>query len=118
MSEENEEKKPVPAAPKAKAKKNEAQDTLWSRRDFFSLTGWASFTAALGLSSLYFLRLLFPRVLFEPSPKFKAGNPEDYTVGEVAVNGYPISGCGLFVNRNNSMRFWHVVRISVAPHFG
>ncbi len=88
MSEVKEESKPGSAAPKAEAKakgkKDEAQDTLWSRRDFFSLAGWASFTATLGLSSLYFLRLLFPRVLFEPSPKFKAGNPGDYTVGEVS----------------------------------
>lgn len=88
MSEAKEESKFGSAAPKAEAKakgkKDEAQDTLWSRRDFFSLAGWASFTATLGLSSLYFLRLLFPRVLFEPSPKFKAGNPGDYTVGEVS----------------------------------
>lgn len=64
--------------------KEEPQDTLWSRRDFFSLAGWAGFMATLGLSSLYFLRLLFPRVLFEPSPLFKAGKPDDYTVGEVS----------------------------------
>ncbi len=68
----------------AKKKKDEAKDTLWSRRDFFSLAGWASFAATLGLSSLYFTRLLFPRVLFEPSPVFKAGKPGNYTVGEVS----------------------------------
>ena len=68
-----------------KAKKNEPVDTLWSRRDFFSLAGWAGFMAALGLSSLYFVRLLFPRVLFEPTPIFKAGFPGDYTVGEVST---------------------------------
>lgn len=76
--------KPV-AKPAAKGKKEEGpKDNLWSRRDFFSLAGWASFVATLGLSSLYFLRLLFPRVLFEPSPLFKAGKPNDYTVGEVS----------------------------------
>ena len=81
-------KKPASAAkakPKKKEKKDEAKDTLWSRRDFFSLAGWAGFTATCGLSSLYFLRLLFPRVLFEPSPTFKAGSPDDYTVGEVST---------------------------------
>ncbi len=67
-----------------KNKKEEAKDTLWSRRDFFSLAGWASFAATCGLSSLYFTRLLFPRVLFEPSPVFKAGKPGNYTVGEVS----------------------------------
>ena len=91
MAESTEVKKPVPAKPKPKApakaagKGEEAKDTLWSRRDFFSYTGWAMFSATLGLSSLYFLRLLFPRVLFEPSPKFKAGRPQDYTVGEVST---------------------------------
>ena len=79
------------AAPAAKAKpkkdkKDQPKDTLWSRRDFFSLTGWVSFLATAGLSALYFLRLLFPRVLFEPSPIFKAGKPDNYTVGEVSTS--------------------------------
>mgnify|MGYP003957809559 FL=1 len=73
------------AETKGKEKKEEVVDTIWSRRDFFSLAGWASFMAALGLSSLYFARLLFPRVLFEPSPIFKAGYPSDYTVGAVST---------------------------------
>ena len=60
-----------------KDKKEEEIDTIWSRRDFFSLAGWGSFMAAFGLSSLYLSRLLFPRVLFEPSPIFKAGYPSD-----------------------------------------
>jgi len=60
-------------------------DTLWSRRDFISYAGWSGFMASLGLSMLYFLRLLFPRVLFEPSQVFKAGLPSDYTVGEVST---------------------------------
>lgn len=73
------------SASKKSAKKDEVKDTLWSRRDFFSLAGWASFMASLGLSGLYFTRILFPRVLFEPSPIFKAGKPSDYTVGEVST---------------------------------
>jgi cytochrome b6-f complex iron-sulfur subunit len=85
MAEAKPVKKGAPAADKGKGKKVEPQDNLWSRRDFFSLAGWASFMAALGLSSVYFLRLLFPRVLFEPSPIFKAGKPGDYTVGEVST---------------------------------
>ncbi|MFQ5449010.1 MAG: ubiquinol-cytochrome c reductase iron-sulfur subunit [Nitrospinaceae bacterium] len=70
---------------KSKEKKGKTEDTLWSRREFFSLAGWMGFMSSLGLSSLYFVRLLFPRVLFEPSPVFLAGNPEDYTVGEVST---------------------------------
>ena len=74
-----------PAAKGGKGKKEGSKDTIWSRRDFFSLAGWAGFMATTGLSSIYFLRLLFPRVLFEPTPLFKAGKPEDYTVGEVST---------------------------------
>lgn len=77
--------KSVKADQKKSSKKDEPKDTIWSRRDFFSLAGWAGFAATLGLSSLFFTRLLFPRVLFEPSPIFKAGRPSDYTVGEVST---------------------------------
>ena len=31
-----------------------------------------------------FLRYLFPRVLFEPSPKIKLGYPNEFSVGEVS----------------------------------
>ena len=73
------------AKPKVVKEKEEPKDNVWSRRDFFSLAGWAGFLATSALSSLYFLRLLFPRVLFEPSPLFKAGRPDDYTIGEVST---------------------------------
>ncbi len=87
---EGEEKKAEGSAAKSKTdskkkKKEESGDTLWSRRDFFSLAGWAGFMASLGLSGAFFTRLLFPRVLFEPSPVFKAGRPGDYTLGEVST---------------------------------
>ena len=87
MAEAKADSKADKAKPEAKksAKKDEPKDTIWSRREFFSLAGWASFMATLGLSTIYFTRLLFPRVLFEPSPIFKAGKPSDYTVGEVST---------------------------------
>lgn len=89
MAETRKGAKPPAGSAKAKGKKDKkgeaSVDNLYSRRDFFSLAGWASFMGALGLSSLYFLRLLFPRVLFEPSPIFAAGLPSDYTVGEVST---------------------------------
>ncbi len=82
---EAENKVPAVAGGKSKKKEEGPQDTLWSRRDFFSLAGWAGFAVSMGLSAIYFTRLLFPRVLFEPSPVFKAGKPADYTVGEVST---------------------------------
>ena len=85
MAEEKSKEKPASKDAKGKKGKDEKLETIWSRREFFSLAGWAGFLASLGLSTLYFARLLFPRVLFEPSPVFKAGNPSDYTVGEVST---------------------------------
>ena len=62
----------------------EAPNTLWSRRDFFSLAGWAGVLAALGASLLGFARFMFPRVLFEPTPTFRAGTPDEYPAGSVS----------------------------------
>jgi len=59
---------------------------LWTRRDFFSLAGWAVFFASLALSTLALLRFMFPRVLFEPLTYFKAGYPDEYPVGVVNTN--------------------------------
>ncbi len=58
--------------------------TLWSRRDIFSLAGWAGFFGVLGASALAFTRFMFPRVLFEPSPTFRAGTPDEYPAGAVS----------------------------------
>jgi len=62
----------------------EGEATIWSRRDFFSLAGWGGILAALAAGGLAFGRFMFPRVLFEPSPIFKAGLPEEYPVGTVS----------------------------------
>jgi len=44
---------------------------------------WATLAAALGGLASIFGRFMFPNVLFEPVQKFKAGLPNDYSVGEV-----------------------------------
>ena len=62
----------------------EGEATIWSRRDFFSLAGWGGILAALAAGGLAFGRFMFPRVLFEPLPTFKAGLPEEYPVGTVS----------------------------------
>ncbi len=56
---------------------------IWSRRDFFTRLGWGSF-AVFGLATLLgFVRSAFPRVLFQPPTKFRAGPPGDFVLGEV-----------------------------------
>ncbi len=57
--------------------------TIWSRRDFLSLAGWGGVLAFLVTVSVAFLRFMFPRVLFEPSPRFNAGRPDTYQPGTV-----------------------------------
>jgi cytochrome b6-f complex iron-sulfur subunit len=57
---------------------------IWSRRDLFSFAGWAAVLACFAAAGGAIVRLLFPRVLFEPPTSFKAGRPEEYSVGEVS----------------------------------
>jgi cytochrome b6-f complex iron-sulfur subunit len=67
--------------------KRDAEDaalpSLWSRRDFLGRLGWGGFGVFSIIGVLCFIRSAFPRVLFLPPSKFKAGFPSDYIVGEV-----------------------------------
>ena len=56
-----------------------------SRRRFFAWIGWSSFVAFFSTVAVASARFLFPRVLYEPSPRFVAGKPEDYEIGEVST---------------------------------
>jgi cytochrome b6-f complex iron-sulfur subunit len=58
--------------------------SLWSRRDFLGRLGWGGFTAFSLVGLLAAVRSAFPRVLFLPPSKFKAGYPTDYVIGEVS----------------------------------
>jgi cytochrome b6-f complex iron-sulfur subunit len=57
---------------------------IWCRRDVNSLLASLGILGCLGASGAAVVRLLFPRVLFEPPTTFKAGYPEEYIVGEVS----------------------------------
>lgn len=65
-----------PAAP--------VRGSLWSRRDFMGRLSWGGFGIFAGISLLAFVRSAFPRVLFTPPSTFKAGLPNEYTIGEVS----------------------------------
>ena len=55
-----------------------------SRRGFLRLTlGWLAGAFAVAASATGAIRFLIPNVLFEPSQRFKAGKPDDYTDGSV-----------------------------------
>jgi cytochrome b6-f complex iron-sulfur subunit len=59
---------------------------IWriSRRNFFSVAGWGAFFVFLLTSTIGTLRMMFPRILYEPPSAFKAGFPSDYIPGEVS----------------------------------
>ncbi|HEY2385873.1 MAG TPA: Rieske 2Fe-2S domain-containing protein [Candidatus Binatia bacterium] len=70
---------------RAKREREKAQlGSLWSRRDFMGRAAWGVFTAFTGITLLGFMRSAFPRILFQPPTKFKAGFPKDFTVGEIS----------------------------------
>lgn len=85
---------PVPPRPEKKADglrrtaaAEESDTNIWrySRRDFFAKLGWLSVFSFLGVMLIGTLRYMFPRVLFEPSPIFRAGFPEEYLPGTVST---------------------------------
>jgi cytochrome b6-f complex iron-sulfur subunit len=57
---------------------------LWCRRDVASMGAWGALLGCVACSGAGLVRLLFPRVLFEPPTTFKAGYPDEYIVGEVS----------------------------------
>ena len=75
---------PIPRKPKQdRAPENDPGIWRMGRRSFVSYAGWLSFLSFLAISTIGSLRYMFPRVLFEPPSKFKAGLPSDYVIGEV-----------------------------------
>jgi len=72
--------------PKESAENNQDLQTSQERRSFikwFAL-GWTVFLAVLAGYGSIMLRFMFPNVLFEPKQTFRAGDPQDYVIGEVS----------------------------------
>jgi len=74
---------PLPVA--EKTSHDEAKEKV-SRRSFLTSAtlAWAAFAAATAGILTGAGRFFFPNVLFEPPQTFKAGYPEEYTIGEVS----------------------------------
>jgi cytochrome b6-f complex iron-sulfur subunit len=73
-----------PAAPKPAATAAPAKAGV-PRRSFLSWVtrAWVAFTASMLASLTATARFMFPNVLFEPPPTFKAGFPNEIQVGQV-----------------------------------
>src|SRR3954452_5672075 len=72
--------KPAPAKPASAAAKPPMR-----RRSFLSwmTLAWTAFTASMLAAGTATARFMFPNVLFEPPPTFKAGFPDEIQVGQV-----------------------------------
>jgi cytochrome b6-f complex iron-sulfur subunit len=89
MSKEESTNAASPAAPAAPPKpappKPAAKETVVTRRSFLSwmTLAWTAFTASMLAAVTATARFMFPNVLFEPPPTFKAGYPNEIQVGQV-----------------------------------
>jgi len=74
-------------APKKPLAPGAPPEGQYTRRDFLVLLGWGWLSAALGGFGVGLLKFLFPTVLYEPNPTFKAGKPTEYPLdnGKTAV---------------------------------
>src|SRR5215469_15554064 len=78
--------KPVAPKPASAAKPTvPAAKASMPRRSFLSwmTLAWTAFTASMLAAATATGRFMFPNVLFEPPPTFKAGFPSEYQVGQV-----------------------------------
>ena len=78
--------KPAPPKPAAAAKPAApAAKAAVPRRSFLSwmTLAWTAFTASMLAAATATGRFMFPNVLFEPPPTFKAGFPSEIQVGQV-----------------------------------
>ncbi len=64
----------------------EMTDPEFMKRRWFLRLGWGGVATFMGGLTLGSTRFFFPRVLFEPPTVFKAGFPQEYTIGEVNTN--------------------------------
>ena len=84
-----------------------------SRRQWLRRAGWFGVFASLAGMAVCTVKFFFPRVLFEPSPIFKAGFPEEYPVG--MVNTKYKAKYGVWIVRE-SEGFYAL--LSVCTHLG
>ena len=78
---------PLPATEAARRRgKDDTETGVWflGRRNFLQSVGWMSFFGFLTIVILGAVRAMFPRVIYEKPPVFKAGFPTDYVPGTVS----------------------------------
>ena len=76
---------PPASPPKVAPPKPAPSKEIVTRRSFISwmTLAWTAFTASMLAAATATTRFMFPNVLFEPPPTFKAGFPTEIQVGQV-----------------------------------
>ncbi|GAB63917.1 MAG: ubiquinol-cytochrome c reductase iron-sulfur subunit [Candidatus Jettenia sp.] len=79
------------AKEKTRRNTSETEGRIWfnfSRRNFLTVAGWGLFFATIGayLSQILgYKGFFYPKVLFEPSPKFAVGEPKSFPENSVTT---------------------------------
>ncbi|TLD41204.1 MAG: Rieske Fe-S protein of the bc complex [Candidatus Jettenia ecosi] len=79
------------AKEKTRRNTSETEGRIWfnfSRRNFLTVAGWGLFFATIGayLSQILgYKGFFYPKVLFEPSPKFAVGEPKSFLENSVTT---------------------------------
>jgi cytochrome b6-f complex iron-sulfur subunit len=96
----------------------QTKDWTWSRRDFFSLAGWGAIINATGVLTLGFVRLMYPRVLFEPATQFNAGMPSEYPPNTVSERLVKTQRTWIAHQVDASGGSWIIAVYAVCTHLG
>lgn len=77
---------------KTKGNTSESGESIWfpsfSRRNFLTLAGWGLFLTTMGaflLQIMGYKGFFYPKVLYEPSPKFPVGEPSSFPENSVTT---------------------------------
>lgn len=105
--------KDPPPRPPAPISNPTHDNHIWARRSFLGLTGWGLLGGTVGVWATALLRLMFPRVLFEPPSSFKAGFVADYTIGDVSEKYTPAQRIWIVRDANQMYAL-----IAICTHLG
>lgn len=72
--------------PAAKDDGTDPEHHIWrlGRRDLLGVLGWGGVFTGLGIGNAALVRMLYPRVLFEPPTAYKIGRPNEYAPASVS----------------------------------
>ncbi|MGF1579024.1 MAG: ubiquinol-cytochrome c reductase iron-sulfur subunit [Gemmataceae bacterium] len=111
-------KKPVAKKPAAKGKnKEERRNFLLSLVATPFALAWTAFTLSSAILTLGTVRFLFKNVSSDPPSTFRAGRPDDYSVGEVSIQ-FKDKGAWVIKDKNENGQTIIYALSTVCTHLG